>query len=226
MTNRLQLLSNLLPKSGSALLALALAALVASSACRSQPGGAGNEARGVIVVNAPAAGEVRRVLVREGAPVGAGAAVIEIAVRAEAQGAPTPRAEDPQARAVKGVTAAEAEIEAARAEVVRTEVEAQRLAPLVASGQATQGQLDGARADYERAQQRFQRAQTSAREAQSGLVAARQPSRNPAPVTPTPSEQIVTARATSAGTVSVVNVRVGERVAAGQPLATLRADER
>jgi multidrug efflux pump subunit AcrA (membrane-fusion protein) len=42
---------------------------------------------------------------------------------------------------------------------------------------------------------------------------------------PTPSEQVVYATASSAGTVSVVSVRVGARVTAGQPLATLRAEQ-
>jgi multidrug resistance efflux pump len=182
-----------------------------------------SDAAGIIVVNAPAAGEVRRVLVAEGAHVAEGAPIVEIAVRDETAGAmvqaqPT---EDPQARAARGVTAAQGEIEAARAEVVRTQVEVQRLTPLVAAGQASQGELDGANALYNQAQQRFQRAQEAARGAQSGLIAARQPT---ATMPAAPAERIVAARATSAGVVSVLNARVGERVTAGQPLATLRAD--
>lgn len=181
----------------------------------------------MVIVNAPAAGEVRRVLVREGAQVGAGETIIEIAVRNEgASVLPSPPPEDPQTRAVKTVTAAQTEIEAARGEVVRTEIEVQRLTPLVASGAAAQGELDGARANYDRAQQRFRHAQEAAQGAQSGLVAARQPAFNGATTkaAPTPMEQIVAARATSAGTVRVINARVGEHVSAGQPLATLRSD--
>jgi multidrug resistance efflux pump len=181
---------------------------------------------GVIVVNAPASGEVRRVLVSEGAHVAAGAAIIEIAVREEqpvssAQAQPT---EDPQARAARNVAAARSEIETARAEVVRTQVEVDRLTPLVASGQATQGELDGARAQYYQAQQRLQHAQDAAQGAQSGLIASRQQTATAPQVVS--SERTVAAVATSAGVVSVINTRAGDRVALGQPLATLRADSR
>jgi multidrug efflux pump subunit AcrA (membrane-fusion protein) len=44
-------------------------------------------------------------------------------------------------------------------------------------------------------------------------------------VTVEASEQIVMVQATSSGTVSVINTRVGDRVTAGQPLATLRAGQ-
>jgi multidrug resistance efflux pump len=99
-----------------------------------------------------------------------------------------------------------------------------RLTPLVASGQASQGELDGARANYERAQQRLGRAQTASQGAQAGLVAARQPNRTSTPA-PTPSEQAVYAVASSDGTVSAVSARAGARVNVGQPLATLRAEQ-
>ena len=206
------------------LLLVVLAALALSPACRSQ-NGESNESRGVIIVNSPAAGEVRRVLVSEGVSVKEGDAVVEIVVRAEGTTAAQPsRTEDPVARAGRNITAAQAEIDAARAEVVHAEVDVQRLTPLVASGQASQGELDGARSNYERAQQRLQKAQTAEQGAQAGLVAARQPSRTATPV-PASSEQIVYARASSAGTVSAVSARAGARVAAGQPLATLRANQ-
>ena len=194
-------------------------------ACHSQ---SDNSARGIIIVNSPATGEVRRVLVREGASVNEGAAIVEIAVIAEDQAAPQPQqqAEDPQKRAARTVESAQSEIEAARAEVVRTEVEVNRLTPLVASGDAPQAQLDGARADYDRAQQRLRKAQASAQDAQGQLVAARQPSQQNSSTAPAPAttEQIVTARASSAGTVSAISIRAGQRVTAGQPLATLRAE--
>jgi membrane fusion protein (multidrug efflux system) len=191
--------------------------------CGSSGGGEG-ETAGVVIVNAPAAGEVRRVLVSEGVRLKKGDAVAEMVVRAEGAAAPTPRPEDPVAAAGRNIASAQAEIEAARAEVVRAEVDVSRLTPLVASGQASQGELDGARATYERAQQRLQRAQSAAQGAQAGLVAARQPNRNVAPPT-APSEKVVYATATSDGTVSAVSVRPGARVAAGQPLATLRAEQ-
>lgn len=210
---------------------LALAGLVACSACQSQSGGdgggGGGDARGVIIVNAPAAGEVRRVLVREGMTVNEGAPIVEIAVRTQTQSAPQqPQTEDPQARAARTSQAAQAEVEAARADVVRKEVEVQRLTPLVASGDAPQAQLDGARAEFERAQRRLQQAQSSAQNAQSGIATARgQSQTNGSAPVQTFTEQIVTARASSAGTLSAINARVGQRVAAGQPLATLRAEQ-
>lgn len=206
-----------------ALAALLLCGLFATSACGSSSVDDG-ETAGVIIVNAPAAGEVRRVLVNEGMQLKKGDAVVEIVVRAEGAAAPTPRGEDPVAAAGQNIAAANAEVETARAEVVRAEVEVSRLTPLVASGQASQGELDGARATYERAQQRLQRAQSSAQGAQAGLIAARQPNRNVAPP-PAPSEKVIYATATSDGTVSVVSVRPGARVTAGQPLATLRAEQ-
>ncbi|HEX8292116.1 MAG TPA: biotin/lipoyl-binding protein, partial [Pyrinomonadaceae bacterium] len=137
---------------------------------------------------------------------------------------PTPRGEDPLAAAGRNIASSQAEVEAARAEVVRAEVDVARLTPLVAAGQASQGELDGARALYERAQQRLSRAQGAAQGAQAGLVAARQPNRNTAQA-PAPAEQVVYATATSDGTVSAVSVRAGARVTQGQPLATLRAGQ-
>ena len=203
---------------------VALVALAASLACQS--GGDGEAARGLIIVNAPAAGEVRRVLVREGMVVNEGTPIVEIAVRAEARRAPqVQEGEDPVARAGAKIGAAQGEIEAARAEAVRAEVEVQRLTPLVASGDAPQAQLDGARAEYERAQRRLQQAQSSAQDARSGLVTARQQPQISANAPAAPQEQIVMAQASSAGTVSVVNTRAGDRVTLGQPLATLRAGQ-
>ena len=196
-----------------------LSALVACQACSRGE----DVTRGVIVVNAPAAGEIRRVLAREGMEVVEGQPIAEIAIRPAAQSAPTTGADERQARAALSIQAAEAEVEAARTEVVRHEVEVQRLTSLVSSGQASQGDLDGERALYERAQQRLQRARTAVQQAQSGLVAARQQSLNSAIATPSPAEEIVAAHASGAGTVSAVNIRIGERVVAGQPLATIRA---
>ena len=211
------------PRASFVLLLTLLAATAGCEVWQDEGGGP----RGVVVVNAPAAGEVRRVLVREGMSVGAGDPVVEIVVRTETPAAAPSPGEDPQARAGRTVQAAQSEIEAARAEVVRYEVEVARLTPLVAAGQASRGELDGAHALYERAQQRLRQAQESARSAQSGLTVARQQARDPKPAAaPAVSEQVVLARASSAGTVSVLSAREGDRVIAGQPLATLRTGER
>jgi multidrug efflux pump subunit AcrA (membrane-fusion protein) len=208
-------------------LVLALLLALAGAACRSSSsggGGGGESSGGIVVVSAPAAGVVRRELVNEGVRVGEGAAVVEIALPLAPAPAAGPQGESPQQRAARNYQSANSEIEAARAEVVRHEAEVQRLTPLVSAGQASQGELDGERALYERAQQRLQRAQTATQGAQAGLVAARQPTRTATPAA-TPSEQSVYAYATSHGTVSAVSVRPGARVNAGQPLATLRADQ-
>lgn len=205
---------------------LALLALALFSACQSQTGGESSDARGIIIVNAPATGEIRRVLVREGMTVNEGAPVVEIAVRVEGQSAPpAPEAEDPQARAARTIQSSQAEVEAARADVVRKEVEVQRLSSLVATNDAPQAQLDGARAEFEQAQRRLQQAQSKAESAQTGLATARQQTQNSSTPVRTFSEQIVTAQASSAGTVSVINAKIGDRVTAGQPIATLRADK-
>ncbi len=227
MRSKLVALSPFAPKFKGTLYAFALAALATVSAACGSTRSRDGATSGIIIVNAPAAGEVRRVLVREGMTVNEGTPIVEIAVRTEAQkGSPQAQAEDPVERAGRNIGAAQAGIEAARAEAVRAEVEVQRLTPLVAAGDTPQAQLDGARAEYERAQRRLQEAQSSAQNAQSGLVAARQQPRSSTTATAVaPPEQIVTAQATSSGTVSVVNTRVGDRVAAGQPLATLRAGQ-
>ena len=205
--------------------ALALVLTLAGAACRSSSVDDDEDSSGIVVVNAPAAGEVRRVLVPEGVRVAEGAGIVEIALSAPAP-APAPQGESPQARAARTYQSANAETEAARAEVVRHEAEVQRLAPLVAAGQASQGELDGERALYERAQQRLQRAQTAARDAQTGLVVAQQPGATRQTNTqPAPREQLVTANTTSAGVVTVISVRPGDRVTQGQPVATLRADK-
>lgn len=187
--------------------------------CRSSE----NSQGGIVVVNAPAAGQVRRVLVNEGSVVSEGAPVVEIAVEREAPAvAPSP-GESADARAARGIKNAEAEIEAARAEVVRHEAEVIRLTPLVASGQVPQSQLDAERSLYEQAQRRLQQAQDASRQAQTELLASRQPAaKGNAAQNTAPRIEMVFARATSAGTIAVISARAGERVTQGQPLATLR----
>ena len=205
---------------------LVAAALAVTSACGAgSSGGDESAARGVVVVNAPAAGVVRRVIAREGVAVAEGAPIVEIVVQAEGP-APTPTpGESAETRAAGNFKSADAEIEAARAEVVRHDAEVRRLTPLVASGEAPQAQLDGERALYERAQQRLRQAEDAKQRAEGELRAARSQPRATAPSAPPPREQLLSAVASSAGTVSVVSVKVGERVKAGQPVATLRAND-
>jgi len=200
---------------------LSLFALLA--ACNQSQTPDSNQQYGIIVVNAPAAGEVRRILVSEGAQVSEGAPIVEIAVQGQAQATPT-QGQSAESQAIQGVKSSQAEIEAARSEVVKHEAEVQRLTPLVASGEASAAQLDGERALYERAQQRLQKAKDAEQRAEAGLRVARQPGvQGGVTQQAAPREQIVVARATSAGTVAVISARTGERVTNGQPLATLRA---
>jgi multidrug resistance efflux pump len=207
------------------LFASAFSVLAVFAACRSSQ--TENSQYGVVVVNAPAAGEVRRVLVGEGVGVKQGSALIEIAVeRKDAAPAPSP-GESAASRAASKTKAAESAIDAARAEVVRHEAEVLRLTPLVASGQVPQAQLDAERSLYEQAQRRLQQAQDASKQAQSELSAARQPGAQADTQRPSvPRVETVYARATSDGTVAVISVRVGDKVTQGQPLATLRTDGR
>src|SRR6266850_837603 len=203
-----------------ALLFFLLALLIATS-CRSSTENTSDA--GIIVVNAPATGIVKRILVAEGVHVNSGGSVVEIAVQNESATLGQKPAESAEGQAVQSYKAADAEIEAARSEAVRHGAEVDRLTPLVASGEASQGQLDGERALYEKAQRRLQQAQEAKKIAEGGLISARQP--NQQNNAPAPRQESVSAVATSPGTVSVIAVGVGERVTAGQPLATLRADQ-
>lgn len=204
--------------------ALTLALL--GAACSKSTTDTTTDSRGIIVVNAPATGEVRRILVSEGVAVNAGTPIIEIVVQTETPAVtPTP-GESAESRAARNLKAADAEIDAARAEAVRHDAEVQRLTPLVASGEASAAQLEGERALFEQAQRKLQQAQDAKRNAESGLLAARQPGQSQATAPAAlPREKLVAATASSAGTVSVINARVGERVKEGQPLATLRSDQ-
>lgn len=206
---------------------LALPLLMTGTSCRTSQTN-GNQSYGIVVVNAPAAGVVRRVLVNEGTQVNADTPIVEIVIQEQTPPAIAPSpGESVEAQAARRVRASGAEIDAARTEVVRHEAEVSRLTPLVASGEASQAQLDGERALYEQAQQRLQKAQEAEKQAQTGLLAARQPgAQTSAAQQSAPHGQVVIARATSAGTVSVISARVGDRVASGQPLATLRTDAR
>jgi multidrug efflux pump subunit AcrA (membrane-fusion protein) len=194
------------------------------AACSSKKNDEGQR-YGVVVVNAPAAGEVRRILVSEGAQVSAGTPIVEIAVQNQTPSATTSPGESAESKAIAGVRSSQSEIEAARAEVIKHQAEVERLTPLVASGEASQPQLDGERALYEKAQQRLQKAQAAEQQAEVELRVSREPGAQVSTTQSTaPREQTIVASATSAGTVAVISVHVGDRVTNGQPLATLRAD--
>lgn len=224
VTSNARASSSSFPQRRVAIIALAFVMLGAAACSRSSSETTTSDSRGIIVVNAPATGEVRRILVSEGVAVGAGTPIVEIAVQTEMPVATPSPGESAEARAARSFKSADAEIEAARAEAVRHDAEVQRLTPLVASGEASAAQLEGERALFEQAERRLQQAQEAKRNAEGGLLAARQPGPNQESATVSASrEKLVNATASSAGTVSVINARVGERVKEGQPLATLRA---
>jgi multidrug resistance efflux pump len=216
-------------KATKAVVWICLPALLVMAGCRSST--SNSDTDNIIVVNAPVAGKVKRVVVAEGVHVDQGTPLVEIAVEPEPVSAASPKGPGAEARAAQSYQSADAEIEAARAEVVRHEAEVGRLTPLVNSGEASQGQLDGERALYEQAQRRLTQAQQAKRSAEGALLAARQPNAEVSDQTSevrtnasTPREQIVSAVAVSPGTVAVINVRVGEVVKLGQPLATIRGE--
>jgi len=197
--------------------AVALLVFVISPACQS------TKQADIVVVNSPADGRVKRIVVAEGVHVEPGTPIVEIVVQSEANRAATPARDGSEAKAISSYQSADAAIEAARTEVVRHEAEVARLTPLVDSGAASQAQLDGERSLYEQAQRRLTEAQEIKRNAEGALLAARQPNQSQVNV-PTPREQIVSAVSSSPGKVAIINVRVGDLVKVGDPLATIRTD--
>lgn len=189
----------------------------------------GGAAATTSIVNATAGGTVHRINVRQGSSVNQNDAVAEILVSSDEDTnaeRPTLQSQTAQTTAPPAgndLRAADRNIDAARAEVVRREVEVQRLTPLVAAGQASQGELDGARVEYDRAQANFQRAQDARGAARDNIVASRQ-AQIATPVAPI-TGRLITLRALSAGKVTEIHVREGDRINAGQPVATISADE-
>lgn len=198
----------------------ALAPLAGCHGAEQPDGEEGPGNNNLIVVNAPAAGVVRRILVNEGGTVDRDGGMIEIAVpMADLAPAPT---EDPLERARAADRSAQQELAAARREVERTAIEVQRVEPLVTAGVAPQAQLDAARAQSQRAQEQLQQARQRQQTAQTNVLV--QEGALPAANLP-PAEKLVTVRATTAGTVRVLSVQVGQHVTAGQALATIAASK-
>jgi multidrug efflux pump subunit AcrA (membrane-fusion protein) len=191
--------------------------------CRAKPASTKGELSNLIILSAPSSGIVQRVLVGEGVFVHGGAPVIEIAI--DAPPVPATRERDvqrearAQAQAARKGTARELQTE-----VERASVEVQRMESLVVQNGAPPAQLDAARAVYQQAQERLQQAQagggsfpaTSLNEPRGALAGENL------------AAQRATAfvRATASGNVRVVNVRAGQRVAAGQPVATIARESR
>lgn len=176
------------------------------------------DASNIVVLNAPVAGIVRRVIVREGVNVAAEAPIVEIETEAAAA-APATNTSDAEREARTRAAAAQNNATANQQEVERAAIEVQRMESLVAQNAAPQAQLDAARAVYQRAQEQVQRPAVAKPNAPAADPVA-------APATNArATAQVVTVRATAAGSLRVVSVRPGQRVAAGQPIATIAANK-
>jgi multidrug resistance efflux pump len=191
--------------------------LLIASGCHSSANK--HAATDLVVVKATQSGVVQRVLVNEGTNVNEGATLIEIAVPVEPSSTNQNQAEA-QARAA--ISRTQHDISDAEAEVNRAAVEVQRVEPLVASGAAPQAQLDAARSQYQQAQERLQRVRESAAAARSRAVVA---ASSNSPAQPA-AQTIVAVSAPAAGNVRVISVRAGQRVTAGQAIATVSTSPR
>ena len=180
-----------------------VAAVSLASGCHSA-----QKAPSVVLVNAPANGVIRSVLVGEGATVEQGVALVEIAVQ------PDQASQVETQRQNKKSRSDSSDLTAAEAEAGRAEAEVKRIAPLVSRGYASQSELDGARAKSQDAQARLQRARDNAN---------KESKQQPSAGASGSEEQIVSVRAPSAGVVSAISARVGQRVTTGQPIASVVA---
>ena len=188
-------------------LAIALATGCRSS--REQPSSLG------VAVNAPVTGVVRRVLVSDGASVDQGATLMEIEVQRSAALAPQRSDEEKEQRRA-ALRAAQGDLTVAKEEASRAAEKVRRIEPLVRQGYASRADLNTARATYQDAQARLQRAYDKLQSAQTNT------NRNsPSPGIAPPTEEIVLVRAPAAGTLRGVDVQTGQQVLAGQQLATV-----
>ena len=177
--------------------------------------------KNLVVINAPVAGQVRRVLVREGTYVGEGTAIIEIAVRTPAAGSQDSPA-DQQKQSSAAVETSVKETVEAEADVQRAAADMQRAEQSLASGFGSQAEVDAARARFLLAQQRLDAIREKAQTARDNLTYQRG---RGASTPPAPREEIVTVRVTADGTIRAISSRVGQQIAQGQPLATLSTEK-
>lgn len=206
------------------ILLLALCFAVASCANKKDAQSPSTEASAnIVVLNANGGGVVRRVLVSEGVTVREGAPIIEI--EPEGLGVAALNESDAGDEARRRAAQSQNAVRADEREVERTLIEVQRVESLVAQNAAPQAQLDAARALYQAAQERMQQTQ------RGGQPVPRQSSTQITNAVSTNSDNVATranqyVRATLAGNVRVISVRVGQRVVAGQPVATMIAERR
>ena len=189
--------------------------LLGSAACRSA-GENGNPPADLIVVNATRTGTVKRILVGEDTEVTENTVLLEIAVPSGASSANSDNRPPAQSQIPnQGRALADAE-----QELQRAAVELQRIEPLVMSNSAPQAQLDAARAQYQKAQERLDRVRSAA-QAPPAAIAPQSGNELPAQISPASSENIVAIRAPAAGNVRVISMQAGQVVKAGEPVATI-----
>lgn len=143
---------------------------------------------------------------------------VEIEVNSETLN--TPPEKDLSKPSAATVQNAQKEVDAAQNEVERTSVEMHRMEALVASNSAPQAQLDAARADFQKAQEKLQasKEREKSRETQMLIEKSRGAASTAETISP---PKIVTARVPVVGTLRVLNARVGQKIKAGQILATV-----
>ncbi|HTG15320.1 MAG TPA: biotin/lipoyl-binding protein [Blastocatellia bacterium] len=190
-------------------LALALAAACRHATPTEQGSSVG------IAVSAPVTGVVRRVLVSDGASVDQGAALLEIEAQPTAALA-SRRTDEAKEQRRAALGAAQADIKVAKEEAGRAAEKVKRIEPLVRQGYASRADLNAARASYQDAQARLQRAYDKLQSAQMNTNG-----NSASPATAAPTEQAVLVRAPVAGTVRAIEVQTGQHVTAGQQLATV-----
>ena len=158
-----------------------------------------------IVVNAPATGVVRAVLVEEGEGVDKDAVIIQIAVPTEPE--VSPRADNKELE--REANAARLALTAAQDVASHTSTDVARIEPLVKRGLASQQELEKARMQAQNAQEQLRIAREKFDIAES--------KRNQ--TTPDQSkEEILSVRAPAKGNVEL-NVQAGQRVSAGEAVA-------
>ena len=175
--------------------------LVIFSACRhSAP-----QQEQSIVVNAPATGIVRAVLVEEGEGVDKDAIIIQIAVPAEQEASPPGNNKEQEREA----NAARLALTAAQDVASATSRDVARIEPLVKRGLASQQELDKARMQAQNAQEqlRIVREKLNIAESKRNQTS---PDRS--------KEEILSVRAPAKGNVEL-SVQAGQRVSRGEAVA-------
>ncbi len=179
-----------------------------------------NNATGeIFVVKSPTDGTISQILVSEGAAIRKDAGIVEIETRGTSE-KPLPE-NDSRPPLTATVQQSQKDVEAARREVERASVEVQRVEPLVASNSVPPAQLDAARADFQKAQERLQNALDQEKARETDLLVEQSRGASSTSQAAPPSTRTVVARVPIAGTLKVLNARVGQKVKTGQPLATV-----